>query len=93
MDNLPKDIVRDELAVIRTKLANERTILAYIRSSFAFMAVGVTLIKLFDGVEFDIIGLLFICAGIFLLAFGVLRFRKMNGIIEQEIANYKKGQV
>ena len=37
----------DHLARERTMLANERTLLAYLRSSFALLAAGGTLLKLF----------------------------------------------
>ena len=40
--------VRDALARVRTRHANERTFLAYIRTSLAFFAAGARLIKFFD---------------------------------------------
>jgi putative membrane protein len=40
-------ILRDYLAIDRTKLANERTLLAYFRTVILLVATGVTLIKLF----------------------------------------------
>jgi putative membrane protein len=47
-------ILRDLLAVERTKLANERTFLAYFRSSVFFFATGISIISihLFEKVDF-----------------------------------------
>ena len=38
---------RDRLALIRTQLANERTLLAYLRTAIMLAATGGTLLKLF----------------------------------------------
>lgn len=38
----------DWLALDRTRLANERTILAYSRSAFAVLVAGVSFIKIFE---------------------------------------------
>lgn len=43
-------ILRDVLAIDRTRLANERTLLAWLRTALMFLVSGVTLIKLFDDV-------------------------------------------
>ncbi|MBN1917171.1 MAG: DUF202 domain-containing protein [Verrucomicrobia bacterium] len=46
---LPEDpILRDRLALDRTKLANERTLLAYLRTSLVLILSGITIIKLFE---------------------------------------------
>lgn len=41
-------ILRDRLALDRTQLANERTLLAYLRTSIMMFASGVTLLKIFE---------------------------------------------
>ncbi|MCB1735893.1 MAG: DUF202 domain-containing protein [Gammaproteobacteria bacterium] len=43
-------ILRDVLAIDRTRLANERTLLAWLRTALMFLVSGVTLIKLFQDV-------------------------------------------
>lgn len=43
-------ILRDVLAIDRTRLANERTLLAWLRTAVMFLVSGVTLIKLFEDV-------------------------------------------
>jgi putative membrane protein len=40
-------ILADHLALDRTRLANERTLLAYIRTAFMLVVAGVTALKLF----------------------------------------------
>jgi len=42
-------ILRDVLAIDRTRLANERTLLAWLRTGLMLLVSGVTLIKLFEG--------------------------------------------
>jgi putative membrane protein len=53
MNNKYKDnsslILRDYLALDRTRLANERTMLAYARTAIMLFVSGVTLLKLFPG--------------------------------------------
>ncbi|HUS90295.1 MAG TPA: DUF202 domain-containing protein [Phycisphaerae bacterium] len=40
-------ILRDHLAIDRTKLANERTVLAYQRTAIMLLVSGITLVKVF----------------------------------------------
>jgi putative membrane protein len=58
----------NDMARLRTSLANDRTLLAYVRTMLAFVIVGLALIKLF---EFN---LLLMTTGIFsvVLGFGIL---------------------
>ncbi len=67
-------ILRDYLAADRTVLANERTLMSYIRTSVALAAAGGSLIHFLDLLAADIGGglLLAIAAGI--LGVGLQRF-------------------
>ena len=68
-------ILRDYLAFDRTKLANERTILSYLRTSIMLFATGITLIKvLSDEPHMRILGIIFIPLSIFLGLFGLFSF-------------------
>jgi putative membrane protein len=64
----------DILALDRTRLANERTLLAYARSAFALLVAGISLIKVFpQDVTIAILGSTFIGLSPFLLGFGIYR--------------------
>lgn len=78
-------ILRDHLAVDRTVLANERTFLAYLRTSLTFLLVGLSFLKFFDSLVTRYCGIAFLVFSGFMLAVGVLRFRKMNTTIHAPI--------
>lgn len=80
-----KLILRDQLAVDRTILANERTFLSYIRTALALFAAGVFSIKFFDSILIEVIGWVFVFSGIITLTIGIQRYRKMKKIIGLEI--------
>lgn len=71
-------ILRDYLALERTKLANERTLLSYIRSSLYLLVGGIAVIQLegFENIKF--VG--YIAMGLtgMLILIGIYRFYKLN---------------
>lgn len=76
--------LRDHLARDRTVLANERTLLSYVRTGFGMLAGGVTLIKLFpeDGWLWSIgVGLL--AAGGLVTLIGMWRFLVVNARMQR----------
>ena len=65
----------DWLALERTELANERTLLAWLRTGLGFAAAGATLIRFGDGASPDVwLGSFGIVVGGGLGAVGILRF-------------------
>ena len=80
----PDLILRDHLALDRTKLANERTILAYLRTAMMLMVSGVTLIKVFPSEMFMVISgitllpVSFVVAVIGLISFLMTKRRMKN---------------
>jgi putative membrane protein len=77
-------ILRDYLAIDRTRLANERTLLAYIRTAFMLIVAGATALKLF--VETPAVVLtawLFIGMGVFVALLGAWRFVAMRRLINR----------
>ena len=85
MKHLPYDnfnprefIIRDWLALDRTVLANERTFLAYGRTTLTLVISGLSFIKFFGHVVYSIIGYLFIAGGLSIFFFGLKRYRKMK---------------
>lgn len=71
-------ILRDELAIDRTILSNERTLLAYLRSSLSLILVGVTFLHLVSEGFLFYLGLTIIPLGLAVGIFGVLRYRNMG---------------
>lgn len=76
-------ILRDVLAIDRTRLANERTLLAWLRTALMLLVSGVTLIKLFDGVlAMQVLGVLLVPGSLITAAAGLLRYRRTRACIE-----------
>ena len=75
---------RDRLALVRTELANERTLLAYGRTGLMVTATGATLIKFFaDSTVPPVIGWGLMVGGVVIGVIGVARFvnlrRRLSG--------------
>jgi len=64
--------LREHLALERTKLANERTLLAYIRASLYLLVGGTALLQLEDQENMHVIGYiaLFICVLFIIIGIG-----------------------
>jgi len=77
-------ILRDRLAENRTVLANERTFLSYVRTALALFAAGVSFIKFFDSALIVLVGWALLPAGIYTLVKGVVSFRNMNRVMQEE---------
>lgn len=83
-------ILRDHLAIERTSMANERTLLAYVRTMIGIIAVGGTILKLFDGWFYVATGVGLIIFGLAVLVVGFLRYSRIL-VFLREI--YKKDEV
>lgn len=74
--------IRDRLALDRTRMANERTLLAYLRTSFMLMIAGATAIRLFgDSALVVLTGWALILLGLLVLGVGSSRFAQMRKAI------------
>ena len=71
-------ILRDHLALERTRLANERTLFAYIRTSLYLLTAGIGIHQIQTISRLD--GLAWVCvvSGIILFFFGFVRFWQMR---------------
>jgi len=70
--NKSEIILRDHLAIDRTKLANQRTMLAYFRTAIMLMASGIGLIKIFESEFFILIlGNILLLISLLVLLLGV----------------------
>lgn len=83
-NNQEEIILRDYLALERTKLANERTLLSYIRSALYLMLGGIAIIQLegFESIKF--LGFISLGLTIILVIVGIYRFQKLN----KQLKNY-----
>jgi len=75
--------IRDKLAMDRTKFANERTFLAYIRTAMTLVLGGFSLTQFFENDIYKLIGLLFIPLGILAGFYGLQRFLHNKKKIEE----------
>jgi putative membrane protein len=66
---------RDRLALQRTEMANERTLLSYVRTALALVAAGASAIHFLEGRVSDGIGVALIVVGVVVQAIGAIRFR------------------
>jgi putative membrane protein len=74
----------EELALLRTRLSNERTFLSYVRTALALGAAGLGLVFLIDGLLTDVLGWVLLAVGVAVLGFGVWRFVRLRGRLDQE---------
>ena len=76
----PKEeiILRDYLALERTKLANERTLLAYSRTSVYMLLGGIAFLQLKDFMAIRWIGYVTIGLSVILAVFGLFRFLQIR---------------
>ncbi|GAA0761322.1 DUF202 domain-containing protein [Psychroflexus lacisalsi] len=78
--NEDRIILRDHLAMERTKLANERTLLSYLRSSLYLLLGGVGLVSIKDTIFEDVkvIGYVAVVFSIIFLAVGIIRYIQLK---------------
>ncbi len=74
--------LRDTLAVQRTILANQRTLLTFFSASLALVISGVTLIRFFNSPAICGFGFLLLPAAAILLVFGIRNYRLHKQKIE-----------
>ncbi len=75
-------ILRDHLALERTRLSNERTLLSYIRSSLYLLIGGIALIQIEGYGDLRYVGYLalFLCVLSFMV--GLFRFHRLRGQLD-----------
>jgi putative membrane protein len=74
----------EELALLRTRLSNERTFLSYVRTALALGAAGLGLVFLIDGLLTDVLGWVLLAVGVAVLGFGGWRFVQVRGRLDQQ---------
>ncbi|EJF11831.1 MULTISPECIES: DUF202 domain-containing protein [Pontibacter] len=80
--------IRDHMAAERTIFANERTLMAYLRTAMTISVGGFVAIKLSDDLYLEIIGVILIPIGIILGVYSFVRYRHKQRIIENHHQGY-----
>jgi putative membrane protein len=71
-------ILRDFLALERTRLANERTLFAYIRTSLYLILAGIAFIQLKDFHSIKWLGIISLILSVALLIIGIWKYYRLN---------------
>lgn len=83
---IPEKLIREHLALERTKLANERTLLSYIRASLYLLIGGLALIQIREYQHINWIGYLALIGCILFIAIGIIRYvmlnKKLKGLLQ-----------
>lgn len=77
-ENKEEIILRDHLAMERTKLANERTLLSYIRTSLYLVLGGIAFLGMEDLKEIRYMGYFSLSLSAIILVIGVFRFIQLK---------------
>ncbi len=79
-------ILRDHLAIDRTRLANERTLLSWYRTALMMLVSGITLLKLFEGVlAMELLGGLLMPLSLWVAFWGSRRYLQTRKSIQTAI--------
>lgn len=85
---IDEKLVREHLALERTKLANERTLLSYIRSSLYLLLGGFALLQIESYDQLDWVAYASFTASFIFLAVGISRYialgRKLSKLLREE---------
>jgi len=78
-----KVILRDYLAIERTRLANERTLMSYIRSSLYLLLGGIAFFQLKEFPNFKYLAILSLVFCIIFFVIGIYRFTLLKKSLKQ----------
>lgn len=75
----PEDLtLRDHLALARTKLANERTLFSYVRTSLYLLTAGISILEIKSIEHLKIIAYVSLFSSTLILLIGLLRFYQLK---------------
>lgn len=75
-------ILRDKLAIDRTVLANERTLLSYFRSFVVILSSGAAILKVEMLEELETLGIFLVIVAPVMLLIGILRYFHVRKVIK-----------
>ena len=76
--------LRDRLARQRTEMANERTLLSYVRTALGLIAVGIPAVWWVEESAIQALGVLSLIMGIAFVAVGIRRFLTLKTEIDRQ---------
>src|SRR5690606_32855710 len=86
---IDENLIREHLALERTKLANERTLLSYTQASLYFLLGGLALLQLKEYEEMHYIGYMALVFSVLFVTVGIWRFivlkNKMKDLLRGEV--------
>ena len=83
-----KDLVlREHLAIERTRLANETTFLAFVRTGLYFIVAGSTLGQIMETFFWQVAGVPLVVIGGLIILAGAYRYRRVKKAIDQSKQN------
>ena len=85
--NLPGKILRDYLAIDRTRLANQRTLLAFLRTGLYLFVTALAVMKVDIFYELRSLGFLFIGLAVITIVVGVINYFRMRKKINRHYSN------
>lgn len=74
--------LNDYLAIDRTILANERTLLSYGRTALAMVIIGGSAMKFFGSPALTVIGWMFLTGGVIVMFIGWRRYRHTTQLLQ-----------
>ncbi len=86
---IDEKLIREHLALERTKLANERTLLSYTQAALYFLLGGLALVQLKEYEELRYVGYLALIFSVLFVTVGIWRFltlkKKMKNLLRGNI--------
>jgi putative membrane protein len=89
-ENKEKIILRDYLALERTRLANERTIFSYIRTSLYMLLAGIAMLQMKGLEEIKWLGFVSLALSVIILVFGIFKYYQLKNKLKQYYSQAKE---
>jgi putative membrane protein len=86
-------VLREYLAIERTKLVNESTLLAYIRTSLYFIVAGSTLEHVVASTFWRLTGTPVVIIGFAIMIAGIIRYSRLRKKIEESRKNVGEASI
>ena len=92
-ENREKIILRDYLALERTRLANERTLFSYIRTSLYLLLGGIAFFQIQGFERIEWLGYVSLALSIIFLVVGIFKFNQLKYKLKKYYFNVNNDQI